>query len=266
HKDDIFDLDKIPIEVLDNAWKRYHPYLFTIDHHHPLSNRLVVEGNTHKEKLQTIKNIITKTFPIPSENFLIVEGNHGLYAAVLIALLDDNIDVIETAMEEKGFFRSQPTNEQLLSDRKNRKWLDVRFEPTSPDDITEEIHRRYKYIYHLTPSIFSDNILKNGFLPSNNNSNYRYSEDRVYFMVGKINNQYVQELVNTLYNQAKNKDIDNLTNEYTLFTLDLSLIKNDIRFFYDINEPKGAYTKQPIPQSVISVVDKFVVNAITCNL
>lgn len=135
HSDDIFDLDQIPMEILDKAWQRYHPYLLGLGHRHPLSNRLVVEGTDEQVKLENIKAIITSTFPIPEENFIIQNGHNGLYAAILVALTDDNIDIIENAMSQKGFFRSQPTDEQLLMDRKNRKWIDIRFEAETNDKL-----------------------------------------------------------------------------------------------------------------------------------
>lgn len=52
----------------------------------------------------------------------------------------------------------------------------------------------------------------------------------------------------------KEKDISNIisnaineiVNNYVLFKIDLSKINSDVRFFYDINEEKGIYTKSPI--------------------
>lgn len=251
NSDDVFNLDNIPMEVLDNAWKRYHPFLLTIDHRHPLSNHLIKEGTDYKKQLEFVKDVITNTFPIPQENFVIKEGNHGLFAAILIALTDDNLDVIEEAMEKKRFFRSQPTDEKILTDRKNRKWLDVRFEPMDPDDVTEDIHRLYNSLYHLAPSKFENEIKRNGLIVSNRNSEYKYSEERVFFMEGDVSNEDIQQLVNTLYDQALNKNIDGLTPSYTLFKFDLNKLDRTFRFFYDINEPKGIYTKSNVPPSAI---------------
>lgn len=251
NSDDIFNLDSIPMEVLDNAWKRYHPFLFSIDHRHPLSNNLLEEGTDYRKQLEFIKDVITNTFPIPQENFVIKEGNHGLFAAILIALTDDNLDVIEDAMEKKRFFRSQPTDEKLLTDRKKRKWLDVRFEPMDPDDVTEDIHRLYGYLYHLAPSKFEKEIKDNGLLVSNRNSEFRYSEERVFFMEGDVSDKDIQALVNTLYAQSLKKNIEGLTPSYTLFKFDLNKLESNFRFFYDINEPKGIYTKSNVPPSAI---------------
>ena len=39
-RDDVFDINEIPIEILDKGWQRYHPYLFMIDHRSPFANRV----------------------------------------------------------------------------------------------------------------------------------------------------------------------------------------------------------------------------------
>lgn len=258
--DDIFDLNQMPIEILDKGWQRYHPYLLTINHRNPLANRVVEEKTDYKKQIMLVREAILNTFPIDPTQFVIKEGSHGLFAAILMALTDDNVDVIEQAMENKGFFRSQPTNEQLLYDRKNRPWIDVRFEPKDPDDVTEEVHRKYNVLFHLTPTIFEKSIIQNGLKVSNNNPNYRYSESRVFLSEGDSSIEDIQQLVNTLFAQAQKRNIPNILPNYTLFTFDLKQMKNDIRFYYDINEPKGLYTK-------VSISPNFIINIqhITAN-
>ena len=254
-----FNLDVIPIEELDKGWHRYHPYQFTIDHRNPLSRKKVVEeGTDYKAQILSAINTIVSTFELSPNQTIIKEGNHGLYAAILTAYIDDNIDVIESAMESQGFFRSQPVDSQFLEDKKNRVWVDMRFELKHPDDVTDEVHKKYQFIYHFTPSVFEKNVESGGFGISNNNSTFKYSEPRAYFCEGDINEIDKTELVNTLYTQAKEK-YGNVSNKYTLFKVDLNLIPKSIRFFYDINEPKGIYTTQPVPPSAI--VEKTYYNA-----
>ena len=246
-----FNLDTIPMKALDAAWHRYHPYLLTIDHRNPLARKNVVEeGTDYKAQIISVTNNIIKTFKLSKFNVIIKKGNHGLYAAVLTADIDDNADVIENAMESQGFFRSQPTDAQFLSDKKGRTWIDMRFELKQPDDVTDEIHKKYRFIYHFTPSDFEKNVETGGFGISNNNSMFKYSEPRAYFCEGDITENDKIELLNTLYTQAKVK-YGNVSNKYTLFKVDLNLIPKNIRFFYDINEPKGVYTTQPVPPSAI---------------
>lgn len=251
-KDDIFDLDRIPMEVLDKGFQRYHPYTLNISHRNPLaSTRRLSESTDYYKQIADVKNTIRSTFPIAEEQFEIVEGAHGLYAAILVALTEDNADIIEKAMESQGFFRSQPTDAKLLTDRKNRQWLDMRFEPISPDDVTEEIKEKYNYICHLAPSVMEKDVERKGLVISNNNPEYRNSEARAFAAEGDVSDSDIQEIANALYEQAKGKNIPNLSPEYTLFKIDLSLTGKDVRFFYDINEKKGLYTKTAIQSEAI---------------
>lgn len=253
HKDDVFDLDKIPMEILDKGWQRYRPSLFNVDHRHPFSNRILEDSTEREEQLKWVKAIILKTFPIGEEQFRIVEGHHGLFAAILTSTNDDNVDVIEDSMNKLGFFRSQPKNEKFLEDKKHRKWLDMRFEPKTCEDmdVTDQIHEDYNIAYHLAPSIFEDDIRRDGLKISNGNSEYEYSESRVYMLEGDASPEDIESLAATLYHQAYKKYGKDVTPVYTLFTLDINRMGDDIRFFHDVNEPKGFYTTSNIPAGFI---------------
>jgi len=67
------------------------------------------------------------TYPLDDKQFVIDKGHNGMYAAILISVIENNIDIIEEAMLKLDFFRSKPTDEKLLCDRKGRKWIDLRF-------------------------------------------------------------------------------------------------------------------------------------------
>ena len=213
HKDDLFNLDDMPMELLDAAWHRYHPYTMTKNHRNKLSSiRKIAESKTdYKQQIEDTQKAITETYKIPVEHFLIVNGEHGLYAAILVALTDDNVDIIEKEMESQGFFRAQPTDNQILEDRKNRKWIDIRFEPTEPDDVTFEIKTKYNVLFHLVPSVFSRKVETEGIKTSNRNPLFRYSEDRAFLIEGDATMEEIQELVNSLYAQAIMKGYKNLT-------------------------------------------------------
>ena len=262
-RDGMFDLSKIPMEVLDSGWQRYHPYLYSINYRNPLARGYIEESTDYKKQIEEVRDAILSTFPISEEQFKIDEGSHGLYAAILVALTHDNVEIIERAMEGHGFFRSRPTDGQLgeiLSDAKGRPWIDIRFEPMDPDDVTDEVHRKYSVLYHLTPSIFEDRIKRDGLKVSNNNPEYRYSESRAFLCEGDASEDDIRELANALYKQAKDRGIKNLSPEYSKFVFDLSRMGKDFRFFYDINEPKGLYTKVPIPPKYISSIERIVVH------
>lgn len=124
---DIFDLDAIPMTVLDSGYVRYEPYNLGITYKHPL--RRISEGIDYKKHIEKAKQVIFDTYPISEEQFVIKKGFNGMYAAILASFLENNIQIIEEAMKKLGYFRSKPADKNLLSDRKGRKWIDLRFEP-----------------------------------------------------------------------------------------------------------------------------------------
>ena len=108
-KNEDFDLEKINIHILDKGWQRYRPYTMGIPHGHPLSKfNKIHEGKDYLKEIQNAKKTITSTFPISGKQFIIQKGCHGLYAAILVSMQYDNIEVIENAMETLGFLEVNP--------------------------------------------------------------------------------------------------------------------------------------------------------------
>jgi len=126
-KDDVFDLDKFLMPVLDKWWKRYNPYLLMYDHRHPLNSCYFVEGADPFEQIMRVKNIILSTFEIDEELFKVVKSPNGLIAAILVPIEDNNVEVIEESMEHLHFRRIKSADENIIADDKNRKWISLRF-------------------------------------------------------------------------------------------------------------------------------------------
>lgn len=255
HRDDVFNLDKIPIEVLDKSYVRYEPYNLGITYRHPL--RSISESIDFKKNIDEVRRIILSTYPLSEEQFIIMKGHNGMYAAILTSLVENNIKIIEEAMLKLGYFRSKPTDDKLLIDIKGRKWIDLRFEPTPSNDLTDYVRQNYQYVYHLAPSIFEDSIKEKGLQPSNNNAEFKYYEPRVYVMKGGVTKNAVQELANELYQQAKQKGYTNLSSIYCLFTIDLNKIDKNVRFYGDINEAEGLFITSPIKPKAFTKITKI---------
>lgn len=285
-KNELFDLDKISKDVLDRGWKDYGPYVFNIDHRNAFANR-VIESTNYEQHVQDVLRELRNTLPISKEQIediddydfskldvSIASGHHGMFA-ILVSGIRKNPEIVEMLLERKGFFRSQPTDKQMnamkaeksggkpkdklyeiLEDPEGRPWYVMRFEPIDPDDVTEEVHAKYKFLYHLSPSYREKDILEKGLLTSNKNSTYRYSEPRVYMIEGDSDMSDFQKLADTLYEQVR-KDAPNPTPEYTLFAIDLEKVSDDFKFYYDINEPKGIYSKQDIPPEYLKVYKRL---------
>lgn len=74
---------------------------------------------------------------------------------------------------------------------------------------------------------------------------------------GEPNAEELQRIVDDLYIQAKKKNIKNLNPNYTIFYIALNCLNDTIRFYYDINEPKGIYTKSPIPPEAFFKIENI---------
>lgn len=255
HFNDFFNLDKLPIRVLDNLWLPMSSFNVGLPHRHAL--RLVGESVDFKGDVEKAKKIITSTYPIDKKLFKIQEGANGMFAALLMSLNTENVKTIEDSMLKLGFYRANPTDKQLLEDLKGRQYVTLRFEPTPANDLTSEV-RKYSKVYHTAPSIFEDSIKTNGLMPSNSNAEFRYYEPRVYLMKETISDNDKQDLINTLYQQAKQRGYDNLSPNYTLFTIEVNKIPTYIRFYGDINEENGLFITHPILPDAFSKIEHYV--------
>ena len=63
---DVFDLDIIPMDILDNGYVRYEPYNLDITYRHPL--RRISEGIDYKKHIEQAKQVILDTYPIKAQD------------------------------------------------------------------------------------------------------------------------------------------------------------------------------------------------------
>ena len=121
----VFNWGGIPLETLDKGYVRYEPYNLGITYRHPLRS---AGGTEHKGNCDEAKRIILSTYPMYDEQIQIVEGPDGTNMALLVSLLENNVEVIEDAMRKLGFLRNKLADENILVDIKGREWVELRFE------------------------------------------------------------------------------------------------------------------------------------------
>lgn len=127
----VFDLNKIPKKVLNRAWTRYRPYLYAIDRDSPL-NIGIYESTDYAQQASTVRNELVKFFPLKRDLFKIFPRHHKMFA-ILVANMEDNAEVVQKIMEDNGFFRSRPTDEEVRKDEEGRIWRQMWLEPKNPD-------------------------------------------------------------------------------------------------------------------------------------
>lgn len=253
--DDIFDLTSFSKEKLKQNYVSYSPYRLSVGHGSVLqinqNGEFLTEGIDHKANAEKAKEDITKHFPIDVRQFIISEGFHGLFAAILVANIKGNIEIIKGCMAQHNFFPSRHVPNLIELSIDGQEWVDMRFEPIEQDDVTDEIRKENNVLYHLSPSIFENSILQKGLLASNSNPVYKYPTDRLHLIEERASSSDIKRLASDLYVQAKMKGIKNLSPEYTLFSIDLSKVPDGVRFYEDINEDFGLFTVKKITKNAV---------------
>ena len=191
------------------------------------------------QQIREVKQAITSTYLIPKEHFVILEGEHGLCAAILVAMTDDNAAIIEHEMEGQGFRIASPTDMICIADSQQRRWVEMRFAPAAPDDVTFELKLKYSTVYCVVPSELEASVEKHG-IPA-----------PVSIIRGDATMEEIQEFAN---HQPRHTHRQPLASEYTLFAIDLSKIDRTIRFHGSIHVPKPLHTTTPIPPTALTKI------------
>lgn len=235
----IFNLGEMSMALLDEAWYRYHPYTMTKNHRNRLSTIRKVAESDCAQQIREVKQAITSTYLIPKDHFAIMEGEHGLCAAILVAMTDDNAAIIEHEMEGLGLRIALPTDLVCMGDSQQRQWMEMRFAPVAPDDVTFELKLRYSTVYCLVPSELEANVEKHGISAP------------VSIIKGDATMEEIQEFAN---HQPQHTHRQPLASEYTLFAIDLSKIDRTIRFHGNIHAHKPLRTTTPIPPTALTKI------------
>ena len=138
-------------------------------------------------------------------------------------------------------------------------FLKLEYEKNIQDEIRGLVGK-YKYIYHLTPSIYVNKIMKQGLVPRSNNEFFNYTP-RIYFLLDKktINYKYVAEM---LYNKKiesagdNNEEIELLKkykDNYTLLRCKTSNLVGKVKFYIDNNLPNSVYVTENISPQYIEI-------------
>ena len=133
--------------------------------------------------------------------------------------------------------------------------FDYIFEPKFNYDITEDIKNKISYLYHVSPEIYKDKILRQGFVPKSKNASFDYP-DRVYLLLltGNPINQ-AKNFALSLAQRVKWKEDLSSPGEYpmyVLYAIDVSKLQQGTRIYRDPISKYGVYTFSNIPPDAIA--------------
>jgi len=212
------------------------------------------EGLIMTHDINRAKNIICRKFNLLPQQFSISPRNFdGTIVSLAVIILQkgtsqSTIGEIKHYMQTLGYFECVPQN--FVKGK-----IILIFEPHFSTNISNEIRNKYKILYHATPTIYVDKILKSGLIPRNKNTLFFYPS-RVYCMRGNnLSDEQISILKNIQAQRGATTHHDN--NEYTILSIDVSKLPTTIKFYADPMAPHAIFTHDNIPPQAISTQDKL---------
>ena len=195
---------------------------------------------------QKTKNIVCRKFNLFPSQFYIIDNTNGQKVDIILPenLPNATIGEIKHLMGTCGYF-------QCFDIIHDNGYIHLFFEAHLPKDVTKEVISNLDYLFHATPTIYVNKILKLGLSPKHKNTLFFYPS-RIYCMKGNnLSKEQISTLKNVQNQRKKGKHYDD--NQYTILTIDTSKLPNGIKFYVDPNAPDAVYTHQNIPPNAISI-------------
>lgn len=187
--------------------------------------------------------------------------NHNHCDVILLVIPKDSYDLLKSialSMEKScGWFLAC----QLKINVQNMEaW---QFEKKQDNDVTSEVHQS-QYLFHYAPTSRIQKILHVGLVPQRTTWNafvlddkHTFEDDRgqhygwktvqrVYAFVDKPQDSFEK------MNFSQEKDV--FTDSYTLLRIDISKIRNDMKFYSDPRAVNAVYSLENIPPSAIECI------------
>lgn len=213
------------------------------------------EGLIRTYDVNHTKKIICRKFNLNDNQFCVQKRNdNGTDVNIVFILLDKGIDKqtigeIKHLMGVCGYFECYPqTNRNGV--------ITLVFEPHFTKDISLEIKKKYKFLYHATQTIYLQKIEKKGLIPKSNNLLFLYPS-RIYCMRG---NNLTKEQIHTLKSvQAKRGEQRHFDdNSYTILKINVSALPENISFFMDPMAPNAILTHDNIPPQYLEIFGELI--------
>lgn len=247
---DYFDIDNIPEDELRKQYVDFSLYLRNRGfggRFSTIGGKIISEEANATLSVEETKKEILDKFPLKDWQFCIDDTNEDIKLIVLFPGIFRNSQKIIKAMNACGWYVS--TNSFKWAH--NMLWRCISFDPMFLNNISNEV-RKYRYLYHWTPSYNLESILKSGLLPKSENSTFDYPE-RVHLLPGNLPLIELLNIGEQLCDYNKNKKNNG---EYVLLQISTKDLPSDMEFFPDPRYVGGFYTESPIPPSLIKVTLK----------
>lgn len=232
--------------------KEYYPS------HHPSwdnifwqaeTNRHLYEGIFATYPIEKVRKYLMSYYKLPPQAVTIYDNNGDQSLRVLISNTPENKEKMDKSLALCGYFPS------YVSPLQNEEFLVIDYEKRINENA-EDIVKKNRYIYHITPSINLDKIEELGLCPKSQNKEFLYP-NRIYFYIGKMTPKDVVTFGNMLYPHIKQTEYTKANKIYDSFALiqvdtrDLDF--DEVSFYKDPNLDNAIYTVDNIPPESVFV-------------
>lgn len=261
--DELIEISKKFSDTMKTLNEDFNDELKTVDYRYivrpvtfenPLTfgfqNAMLTEGLIHTYPIEKTVSYIKDYFGLIDNQIEVKECNNGGKAIlILIQNYENNVEIVEKAMNYCGYFLSAK-NIPKFNFLVEKNFIYLQFEPKFQDDISLVLRNEETMLRHLTPYYNVDKIKNIGFSPRCKNEMFNYP-GRIYFFRGSTEIKSIISLGKQLF--LSNKSLGN-NGDYALFTLDLNKIDENVSFYIDPNYSKGIFTSDNIsPNSIIEI-------------
>jgi len=266
---ELFNIDDIPLSLLNKVYIDYEPLYDDMIDIHYLEESVVYESYNNGSNIFTTTDIINKikdTYQLDDFQFKIANTNgvdfisvkkffaeipeyFSLKTVMLIPDINKNRYIIEQFMDDHGYFLAQIAAKQ---DRLGRHWFVMLFDPKKQESIKKQVLKTHTISFHTTPIANKESIEKYGIKAKTAYNPYKSNDKRIYLYLGNVNDpQYIQMMESI---SRKNMEHDKLfTGQFIEYKISLDLLPENIEFFIDIHGygPSYVYVTSDIPYSTI---------------
>ena len=213
---------------------------FNIDN----EGNVITESALYTMSIPETQDVLFKELHFPKENILIEQGANNIQLILLYANIAWNEKTIIDIMEHCGWIKSQ------ISKPIRYNGADVKvilFDPMFQDNIRDKV-KAYGTLFHFSPQYNEKSILSKGLIPKHENELYDY-HPKTHFIKG---NECTYEEMMIL---CRNLDIYNYNPKnngiYTLYSINLSQLPDEVKFYYVPHFQNGVFTQDVIPPRAI---------------
>lgn len=259
--EDYWDIDSYSEEQIRSIYTDLSVFIYGNNFGEPLqmfNGKLkVYESSTeHTLPYKEVKEELKKSLHFLDWQIREESGANGIKLILLYSDIGENVNIIIEKMKLMGWSKSYITPVRIINGVPIRA---ISFDPIYQDSI-KDIIRKWRYLYHISPFVNKDSILKNGLIPTSRNNKFDYLP-RVHLLMPSLSDNQLRNIARQLYDADNNPDNDGT---YCLFQIDVNKLPIDIDFYFDGRYEKGVYTKQIIPRDAIKGCHQF--NIFKANL